>query len=81
MSKSQVDTPLALRCAAEFTGTFLPFFSVGYILSVFASHRRIINRLLGLILVDGFPLVFPCLFWLCEVSMSFPGLQYLVDCP
>lgn len=25
-----VDTPLALRCAAEFIGTFLPFFSVGF---------------------------------------------------
>jgi len=24
------DTPLALRCAAEFIGTFLPFFSVGF---------------------------------------------------
>ncbi|CAK9028332.1 Probable aquaporin NIP4-2 (NOD26-like intrinsic protein 4-2) (AtNIP4 [Durusdinium trenchii] len=25
-----VDTPLALRCAAEFIGAFLPFFSVGF---------------------------------------------------
>lgn len=36
-SKSQVDTPLALRCAAEFIGTFLQFFSVGYILSEFCN--------------------------------------------
>lgn len=32
---SQADTPLALRCAAEIIGTFLPFFAVGYFLSAF----------------------------------------------
>lgn len=78
-SKNQVDTPLALRCAAEFIGTFLPFFSVGYILSEFCNSS--LYHLL-FALMDFFWQFYHDLFFpLFEVSMSFPGLQYLVDCP
>ena len=39
VSRGQADTPLLLRCVAEFIGAFLPFFTVGSHLGVsLVSH-------------------------------------------